>query len=65
MTDLLARLTVVRKALEEPPPAPLPGQQAIPLEVIRHHTYEGSGGPCEADLYGQACGEPHGDHEYA
>lgn len=63
MTDLLARITDTRKALEKAAPAPLPGQEAIPVATIRHHAYEGVNGPCEAELFGTVCGEHRDAHE--
>ncbi|MFF1574694.1 hypothetical protein ACFVWR_18295 [Leifsonia sp. NPDC058292] len=64
MTDLLARITDTRKALEKAAPAPLPGQQAIPVATIADHHYEGRGGPCEAEWFTVPCGKHRDAHEY-
>lgn len=60
--DLLARIERLEKTLATATPAPLPGQQAIPVATIRHHTYEGAHGPCTADLFGTVCGEHRDAH---
>ncbi|MGW5691520.1 hypothetical protein ACWEWX_11315 [Streptomyces asiaticus] len=36
---------------------------AMNAPSITSHTYEGDGGPCTAEAYGQTCGAPHDAHE--
>ena len=31
--------------------------------TVTSHAYEGDGGPCEAEAYGQPCGAPRRTHE--
>lgn len=62
VTDLEARLIGTRKALEQPTPAPLEGQQALPVAVVHDHHYEGTGGPCTADTFGIPCRAPYDAH---
>ncbi|MFF1358803.1 hypothetical protein [Streptomyces sp. NPDC058297] len=63
MTDLLSRIERAAKTLATAPPAPLPGQEAIPVATIAHHVYEGVNGPCEAELFGTVCRAHRDDHE--
>ncbi|MFD8777563.1 hypothetical protein [Streptomyces sp. NPDC059916] len=63
MTDLLARIERLEKTLATATPAPLPGQEVIAVATIRHHAYEGAGGPCEAELFGTVCRAHRDDHE--
>ena len=51
-------LRLIRAALGGPQP-----DQAEPEPRVTSHTYEGDGGPCAADFYGQTCEEPRADHE--
>jgi len=60
--ELLARIERLEKTLATPLPAPLPGQQALPVALVRDHHYEGSGGPCTADTFGIPCRAPHDAH---
>lgn len=62
--DLQARIERLEKALGTPLPAPLPGQQTIPLPTIGHHVYEGSGGDCEAEFFAIPCGQPRDAHHH-
>ena len=64
MTDLVARIEALQAVLRRPTPAPLAGQEAIPVATISHHRYEGAGGPCTADLFGTACGEHRDAHHH-
>lgn len=60
--DLLARIKALEALHSRPTPAPLPGQEAIPVATIGHHAYEGPG-RCQADLFGTVCGEHRDAHE--
>lgn len=62
--DLLRRLDAVERRLNEAPPAPLPGQQAIPVATIRDHRYEGASGPCTAELFTVPCGQHRDAHQH-
>ncbi|MFJ4473276.1 hypothetical protein ACIP2X_38080 [Streptomyces sp. NPDC089424] len=53
----------VEALLSRPTPAPLPGQEAISVATIGHHTYEGPGA-CRADLFGQQCGAHRDEHQH-
>ncbi|MFD7995466.1 hypothetical protein [Streptomyces mexicanus] len=61
--DLLRRIEALEARLSRPTPAPLAGQEAIPVATIGHHIYEGPG-PCRADLFGQICGEHRDAHHH-
>lgn len=41
---------------------PLPDEETAPPRVVSH-TYEGDGGPCRAEAYGEVCGAPRADHQ--
>ncbi|WP_157865006.1 hypothetical protein [Streptomyces prasinopilosus] len=58
-----ARIETIEERLALPVPAPLPGQETIPVATIGHHVYEGPG-PCRADLFGQACGAHRDAHHH-
>lgn len=60
--DLLARIESIEERLALPVPAPLPGQETIPVATIGHHTYEGPG-PCRTDLFGTVCGAHRDAHQ--
>ncbi|MGV9891696.1 hypothetical protein [Streptomyces sp. NPDC003395] len=59
--EALRRLDAID--LTQPTPAPLPGQQAIPVGTVWDHVYEGPG-PCHADLFGQRCGKHRDEHQH-
>lgn len=59
--DLLARIESIEERLALPVPEPIPGQQAIPVATIGHHTYEGPGA-CRAELFGVVCGAHRDEH---
>lgn len=59
--ELLRRIEALEARLDQPTPAPLPGQEAINVGTIAHHTYEGPG-LCRADLFGQECGAHRYEH---
>lgn len=56
-------LETVEQRLSQPAERPLPGQEAIPVATIRHHVYEGPGA-CQAEFFGQACGEHRDAHHH-
>lgn len=55
MTDTLAR---IEAALGDDQPTP-----AATKPRITTHTYQGTGGPCAVDFYGQTCDAPRDDHD--
>jgi hypothetical protein len=60
--EILRRLEALEALHRQPTPPPIPGQQAIDVATIGHHVYEGPG-PCQADLFGQACGAHRDEHQ--
>jgi hypothetical protein len=56
-------LEAVEARLSRPTPVPLPGQEAISVATIGHHTYEGPGA-CRADLFGTRCGAHRDEHQH-
>ncbi|RSN50522.1 hypothetical protein DMH12_24890 [Streptomyces sp. WAC 04229] len=58
-----ARVESIEERLALPTPARLPGQEAIPVATIAHHTYEGTG-PCRADDFGTLCGAHRDAHHH-
>jgi hypothetical protein len=59
--DLLARIESIEERLNLPVPAPLPGQETIPVATIAHHAYEGPG-DCRAEDFGTVCGAHRDAH---
>jgi hypothetical protein len=59
---LLARIEALEARLGQPTERPLPGQSAISVATIGHHTYEGPGA-CRADLFGTICGAHRAEHQ--
>ncbi|CQR59253.1 hypothetical protein [Streptomyces leeuwenhoekii] len=63
--EIIRRLERVEALLAQPTPAPLAGQQAaFSVATIGHHTFEGPGLHCRADLFGQTCGEHRDAHQH-
>jgi hypothetical protein len=60
----LGRVESIEERLALPVPELIPGQQAIPVATIGHHTYEGPGA-CRAELFGVVCGAHRDEHHYA
>jgi hypothetical protein len=61
--DLLARLEALEALHNQPPPALCAGQEAINVATIGHHTFEGAGPHCQADLFGTQCGAHRDEHQ--
>ncbi|MEZ7005710.1 hypothetical protein [Streptomyces sp. AD55] len=62
--DLLRRIEALENRLTQPTPAPLPGQQAIPVATISDHFYMGPSLWCRADLFGTICGAHRDAHQF-
>jgi hypothetical protein len=60
--DLLARIEALERRLAQPTPAPLDGQQAIPVATIGDHTYLGPG-PCRETTFTVVCGAHRDAHQ--
>ncbi|MFF1298189.1 MULTISPECIES: hypothetical protein [unclassified Streptomyces] len=60
--ELVRRLEALEALHARPTPAPLPGQETIPVAHIGHHTYEGPG-HCRAEFFGETCGAHRDEHE--
>jgi hypothetical protein len=60
--EILRRLEAVEAQLSQRPARPLEGQEAISVATIGHHAYEGPGA-CQADLFGEICGEHRDAHQ--
>ena len=50
--------------LARPPERPLPGQLAISVGHIGHHTFEGPGLWCQAEDFGVPCGKHRDEHQH-
>lgn len=61
--EILRRLEALEALHRQPTPAPLPGQEAIPVAAIGHHAYEGPGA-CQADVFGTVCGAHRDEHQH-
>ena len=61
--ELLRRIEALEADRRRPSPAPLDGQQTLPVAVIADHHYEGAGGPCTADTFGVECRGPQDAHQ--
>jgi hypothetical protein len=62
--ELVRRLEALEAIHQQPTPAPLAGQQSINVATIGHHTFEGTGPHCQADLFGTLCGAHRDEHQH-
>ncbi|MCX4911853.1 hypothetical protein [Streptomyces sp. NBC_00878] len=60
--EIVRRLEAVEAQLAQRPAPLLPGQEAITVATIGHHTYLGPG-LCREDLYGTICGAHRDAHQ--